>query len=46
MCGFIGKFSNDKINQDDIFQANKHTICRGPDQLNTMKVVRGTVFIH
>ena len=35
MCGFIGKFSNDKINQDDIFQANKHIICRGPDQLKS-----------
>ena len=33
MCGFIGKFSNEKINQEGIFQANKHTICRGPDQL-------------
>ena len=33
MCGFIGKFSNEKINQESIFQANKHIICRGPDQL-------------
>jgi len=33
MCGFIGEFSNEKINQESIFQANKHIICRGPDQL-------------
>lgn len=33
MCGFIGIFSNDKINQNDIFKANEHIICRGPDQL-------------
>ena len=34
MCGFIGTFSKNEINQQGIDQANNHLICRGPDHKN------------
>lgn len=34
MCGFIGTFSKNKIDQNRIEEANNHLICRGPDHKN------------
>ena len=34
MCGFIGTFSKNKINQQGIELANNYLICRGPDHKN------------
>ena len=34
MCGFIGTFSKNKIDQKVIEEANNHLICRGPDHKN------------
>ena len=34
MCGFIGTFSKNKIDQQKIELANSHLICRGPDHKN------------
>ena len=34
MCGFIGTFSKNNIDQKGIEEANNHLICRGPDHKN------------
>ncbi len=34
MCGFIGTFSKNNINQKGIEEANNYLICRGPDHKN------------
>ena len=32
MCGYIGKISKSAFDYDQVSIANKHTVCRGPDQ--------------
>ena len=33
MCGFLGQFSSDKINEKLLENSNNYLICRGPDDL-------------
>ena len=47
MCGFLGKISLDSFSDEDLFDANKRIICRGPDEtkfLNQNNLDQGKVF--
>ena len=47
MCGFLGKISLDSFSDEDLFDANKRIICRGPDEtkfLNQNNLDQGKIF--
>ena len=48
MCGFIGKFSKNENIIEEIIEANKYNICRGPDDLKVLlwSLKRYFLFIH
>ena len=37
MCGYIGAFSFNKIDNKNLFDCNKSIICRGPDSLKSVE---------
>jgi len=37
MCGYVGKFSINNFYSEDVYQANRFNICRGPDDLQTLE---------
>ena len=37
MCGFLGQFSFEKINDGLIDESNSHLVCRGPDKCKKFK---------
>lgn len=37
MCGYVGKFSINNFYNEEVYQANRFNICRGPDDLQTLE---------
>ena len=37
MCGYVGKFSINNFYGEDVYQANRFNVCRGPDDLQTLE---------
>ena len=37
MCGFLGTIQNQLISKDTVLSSNKHTSCRGPDNLTFLE---------
>ena len=47
MCGFLGKISLDSFSDEDLIDANKRIICRGPDEtkfLNQNNLDQGKIY--
>ncbi len=44
MCGFIGKFSKNENIIEEIIEANKYNICRGPDDLKSYNGLSKDIF--
>ena len=36
MCGYVGKFSINNFYNEEVYQANKFNVCRGPDDLQVL----------
>ena len=37
MCGYVGKFSINNFYSEDVYEANRFNVCRGPDDLQTLE---------